>query len=153
MNPRRLPPLLLTRVLLVLLTVNFAGGIAFGADIDTAKHKVILQATTADAATHDLVLTIAGGLQKHYGMDNVDIEVVAYGAGVQMLEAANPLSPRVQSLVAQNIRFSACNNTLKFLEKQTGKKPLLTAGVQVVDDGVVRLVELQEQGFSYVYPR
>lgn len=117
------------------------------------QHKVILQATSADPQVHNLVLVIAAGLQQHYGMDNVKLEVVAYGPGVDMLKNDSEFAPRVKSLAAQNITFSACNNTLKYIEQQTGKKPLLTEGVQVVTDGVVRLIELQEQGYSYVYPK
>ncbi len=140
-------------LLLPAIAALLALGAAQAADTLAAQHKVVLQATTADAGTHDLILIIANGLQQKYGMDALDLEIVAYGEGVKMLEAANPLAARVKSLAMRNVRFSACNNTLRFIEKQTGKKPALSEGVQVVDDGVVRLIELQEQGYAYLYPK
>lgn len=118
-----------------------------------AKHKIVIQSSNGDAAMHDLALTIAANLQKHYGMDNVEIEVVAYAGGIGIMTADSEVSARVKSLSAQNVKFSACNNTLKFIEGQQGARPELTQGVKVVDDGVVRISELQEQGYSLIYPK
>lgn len=85
-------------------------------------------------------------------MDNVEIEIVAYGPGLGMLTRQNEQSGRVQSLAMQDITFSACNNTMKGIEKKTGKMPELTEGVKVVPAGVTRIMELQEQGYAYVRP-
>ncbi len=38
------------------------------------------------------------------------------------------------------------------VEEKTGKKPQLTDGVKVVKAGVIRIMELQEEGYSYVRP-
>ena len=52
----------------------------------------------------------------------------------------------------QNITFSACENTMKKIEKKKGKKPQLVEGVGTVNAGVARIMELQEQGYSYLRP-
>jgi uncharacterized protein len=50
------------------------------------------------------------------------------------------------------LAFSACNNTKRAMEKTEGKTiPLIDEAV-VVPAGVVRLVDLQEQGFKYLKP-
>jgi intracellular sulfur oxidation DsrE/DsrF family protein len=54
--------------------------------------------------------------------------------------------------MSEEITFSACNNTMKKIAKKTGKKPHLTKGVKIVPAGVIRIMELQEQGYSYVRP-
>ena len=36
--------------------------------------------------------------------------------------------------------------------KKTGKEPKLAEGVGVVPGGVIRIMELQEQGYSYIRP-
>jgi intracellular sulfur oxidation DsrE/DsrF family protein len=41
---------------------------------------------------------------------------------------------------------------MKRIEKKDGKAVVLTPGVGVVPSGVARIVELQEQGYSYVRP-
>ena len=59
---------------------------------------------------------------------------------------------RVKSLALQDIRFSACANTMKKIEAKTGKVPTLTEGVGIVPAGVGRIIELQEQGYAYAAP-
>ena len=123
------------------------------ADASFAQHKIVIQSSSSDPELQSLALIIAGNLQKHYGMDKVHIEVVAYGPGLGILTADSPHAEKVKSLIDHDIKFSACEGTLKFMESQNGKRPELVKGVGTVTDGVVRVVELQEKGYSYVYPR
>jgi len=59
----------------------------------------------------------------------------------------------VESLAIQEIKFSACGNTIrKATKKNKGKKPKLTAGVKVTASDASRIIELQEQGYSYLRP-
>lgn len=117
------------------------------------KHKIVIQSSNADTETQDLALVIAGNLQRHYGMDNVKIEIVGYAGGLGLLLKDNPRAERIKSLAAHDITFSACEGTLKAMEKQQGSRPMLTEGVHLVSDGVVRISELQEQGYSLIYPK
>ena len=117
-----------------------------------AKHKLVIQVSTADEQQQTIALNNAVNVQKEMGMDNIDIEVVAYGPGLGILTAKSKEAARVKSLAMQNITFSACGNTMAKIEKKTGKKPELTEGVKVVKAGVVRIMELQEQGYSYLRP-
>jgi intracellular sulfur oxidation DsrE/DsrF family protein len=118
------------------------------------KHKVVIQVSTDDPQTQTIALNNAVNVQKDLGMDNVEIEIVAYGPGLGLLtmNPKNKNADRVKSLAVQNITFSACGNTMAKVEKKTGKKPMLIDGVQVVKAGVIRLMELQEAGYSYVRP-
>ena len=68
------------------------------------------------------------------------------------LSKKNAQADRVASLAMQDITFSACMNTLKKVEKKKGKMPALTDGVQTVTAGVARIMELQEDGYSYIRP-
>ncbi|MDD3450466.1 MAG: DsrE family protein [Gammaproteobacteria bacterium] len=139
----------LTRLLLAaLLTV----ALALPALADGKPHKLVIQVSTDDPQTQAIAMNNAVNLQKDLGMDNVEIEIVAYGPGLGMLTRQSELSGRVQSLALQDITFSACNNTMKGIEKRTGRMPELTEGVQVVPAGVTRIMELQEQGYAYVRP-
>lgn len=115
-------------------------------------HKMVIQVNSNDAKTQTIALNNAVNLQKHYGMDNVTVEVVAYGPGLSMLMAKSDNSDRVKSLVSQDIAFSACGNTVNNIEKKKGKKPKLTEGVEIVPAGVVRILELQEEGYAYLRP-
>lgn len=115
-------------------------------------HKMVIQVSSNDAKTQTIALNNAVNLQKHYGIDNVTVEVVAYGPGLSLLTAKSDNADRVKSLVSQDITFSACANTINNIEKKKGKKPTLTEGVEVVPGGVVRIMELQEDGYAYLRP-
>ena len=117
-----------------------------------SHHKLVIQVSSADQKAMNIALNNAVNVQTAYGMDNVDVEIVAHGPGLKMLTASHKLNKRVSSLAQQDITFSACDNTMKKMAKKSGKKPKLTEGVQVVSAGVTRLIELQEAGYSYIRP-
>ena len=134
--------------ILGVLLLGMAGNAAAGG----TKHKLVIQVSTDDARTQKIALNNAVNLQKMYGMDDVSIEIVAYGPGLGLMTKKSPQADRVKSLAMQNITFSACGNTMKKVEKKKGKKPALTEGVQVVKAGVARIMALQEDGYSYIRP-
>lgn len=123
----------------------------FAAD-SKKKHKMVIQVSTDDPKTQKIALNNAVNVQKLMGIDNIDIEIVAYGPGLGLLTTKSKQAKRVKSLALQNITFSACGNTMKKVEKKSGKKPQLTEGVKIVEAGVARIMELQEQGYSYIRP-
>jgi len=121
------------------------------ADSD-AEHKLVIQVSSSDPLTQKIALNNAVNVQKALGIDNVDVEIVAYGPGLGLLTKASSQKDRVASLAMQNIKFSACGNTIKKVTKKKGKPPVLIDGVKVVSAGVLRIMELQEQGYSYLRP-
>ena len=56
------------------------------------------------------------------------------------------------SLAMQDIKFSACGNTMKKMAKKKGSPVVLLEGVGEVQAGVLRIMELQQQGYAYVRP-
>ena len=128
------------------------GMLLFSGMAQAEKQKVVIQVSTDDAQTQTIALNNAVNVQKALGMDNVDVEIVAYGPGLGMLTKNSNNAQRVSSLAMQDITFSACGNTMAKMEKKTGKKPELADGVGVVPAGVLRIMELQQQGYAYVRP-
>jgi uncharacterized protein len=125
---------------------------ALAAEKSMAEHKLVIQVSTDDEKTQALALNNAVNLQKEYGPENIDIEIVAYGPGLSIMTDPNQLKDRVASLAKQDIHFSACGNTMSSIKAKTGKEPKLVDGVKIVPAGVKRIIELQEQGYSYIRP-
>ena len=115
-------------------------------------HKLVIQVSTDDPGVQKTALNNAVNLQRILGLDQVDIEIVAYGPGLSLLTAESPESYRVPDLAQQEIIFSACANTMKNVAKKTGKEVELVEGAQVVPAGVMRILELQEQRYAYLRP-
>jgi len=117
------------------------------------KHYIVVHVDRNDALTQKLVLKNVANVVKHYGEDNVKIEVVAYGPGLQLLVKGTPNADLVRTMAQEdNIRFSACNNTIQAIIAKTGEAPDLIDGVIVVPSGVARITDLEEDGYTYVRP-
>ncbi|MGD8577522.1 MAG: DsrE family protein [Thiohalophilus sp.] len=128
--------------------------IAFNANAanDFAEEKIVLQISDNNPFKQTLVLNVANNLIKHYGPDRVAIEVVAFGPGLRLLFKDNANTSRIQSLVGNGVRFSACSNTVTNMGKKLGHPPELNSNAVTVSAGVVRILELQKKGYSLVKP-
>ncbi len=116
-------------------------------------HRVVIQMSTDDPRAQTIALNNAINLQKKYGAGNLQVEIVAYGPGISLILPSGKQARRVKNLATHNeFSFSACNNTLDKIRRRTGKTPRLIEGVNTVPMGVARVVELQEQGYSYIRP-
>ena len=87
--------------------------------------------------------------------EDVEIEIVTYAQGLHMLRAdSSPVKERIKELREKmpKVVVSACDNTKRRTEKDEGRKITLVSEATTVPSGVVRLMELQEQGWSYIRP-
>jgi intracellular sulfur oxidation DsrE/DsrF family protein len=98
------------------------------------------------------VVSVANNLLKLYGPDKVAIEVVAFGPGIDLLNPDNTNRKRVESLVAQGVRFDVCLNTVDTIERETGKRPEFIAAATPVQVGVGQILALTENGYTLVRP-
>jgi intracellular sulfur oxidation DsrE/DsrF family protein len=134
---------------LLVMAILISGSSAFAAE---GMRKLVIQVSTDDVRTQNIAMNNAVNLQKVLGQDNIIIEIVAYGPGLIMMTPDSPASKRIPSLAMQNITFSACGNTKAKMEEKSGKQVELVEGVKIVQAGVLRILELQEQGYAYVRP-
>jgi hypothetical protein len=58
------------------------------------KNKLVIQVSTDDPRTQRIALNNAVNLQKLYGVDNIQIEIVAYGPGLGLLTKKSGLAQR-----------------------------------------------------------
>jgi len=142
---------------LFVLVGLFAVVIAQPAMAEGKTHYLAIHVDENDKGTMNIALNNAANVTKYYAAkgEKVEIEIVAYGPGLHMYRAdTSPVKTRIaaMSLEYENLQFSACGNTLKGMTKKEGKMPELIGEATVVPSGVVRLMELQEQGWSYVRP-
>jgi intracellular sulfur oxidation DsrE/DsrF family protein len=130
-----------------------------GLAADGKSHRLAIQVDQNDPQVMNLALNNATNVIEYYRGKNEDVEVdiVTYGPGLHMLRAdTSPVQDRIKQLKAMafpsKIQFSACNNTKQGMEKTEGHAISILPDATIVPSGVVRLMELQEQGWSYVRP-
>ena len=123
----------------------------------TQAHRLILQVNSNEPAMMNLALNNASNVVQYYKDlgEKVSIEVVTFGPGLHMLrEDTSPVKARIQvlALSSPEISFKACGNTRENMSKVESKEIPLISEAKVVKSGVVRVMELQEQGWTYVKP-
>jgi hypothetical protein len=140
---------------IALLSLAFASS-ALAAD---KAHRIAIQVDQNDPQVMNLALNNATNVIEYYREKNEDVEVdiVTYGPGLHMLRSdTSPVQDRIKRLKDMvfpgKIQFSACNNTKQGMEKTEGHAISVLPEATVVPSGVVHLMELQEQGRSYVRP-
>jgi len=120
-------------------------------------HKVAIQVNQNDKALMNLALNNAKNVIDYYNEkgEMVAVEIVTYGPGLHMLrDDTSPVKDRIgpMSLEHRNLAFIACGNTQANQSKAEGKPVSLISEAKVVPSGVVRLMELQKQGYAYIRP-
>jgi len=126
---------------------------------DGKPHRIAIQVDQNDPQVMNLALNNATNVIEYYRARNedVDVDIVTYGPGLHMLRAdTSPVQDRIKRLKDMafpgKIQFSACNVTKQGMEKTEGHAISIVPDATIVPSGVVRLMELQEQGWSYVRP-
>jgi intracellular sulfur oxidation DsrE/DsrF family protein len=105
----------------------------------------------------DKVDFVIGNIGNHYrgmgGPENVTIALVVHGPALKAFHAADAtpdIKQHADQLVKSGLQLSACINTMRATNVTL---PDLLPGFTVADKGgVVRLAELQGQGYAYLRP-
>jgi uncharacterized protein len=105
----------------------------------------------------DKVGFVLNNIQNHFdgvgGPDKVTIALIVHGPALKAFHAAsaNPdTRKRVEKFSQAGVKLNACGNTMK--AQDVTLKDLLPGFVAVDEGGVVRLAELQAQGYAYLRP-
>src|SRR3569623_1223615 len=137
---------------------------AFGATFVAARAQAATEAPPpgklkvvyhlSDAEKVNFVL---GNIQNHIdgvgGPDHVTIALVVHGPALKAFHwaQANPdISKRVGAFSRSGVELAACGNTMK--AQNITLTDLLPGFVSAEKGGVVRLAELQSQGYLYLRP-
>lgn len=105
----------------------------------------------------DKVSFVLGNIKNHYegvgGPEKVTIALVVHGPALKAFHAASATidaARRVAEFSKAGLQLSACGNTMK--TQGIALKDLLPGFAVAEAGGVVRLAELQSQGYVYLRP-
>ena len=119
------------------------------------KHKIVYH---LDEAGLDKARSVLGNIENHIrgvgGADHIEaIELVVHGAALRNFVPASmdvALRAALDRLQTQGLAVGACGNTMKAFNITLEQLPQGTRPLP--QGGVVRVMELQEQGFVYLRP-
>ena len=150
---RLLRPLPALLAVALVLTAGVAG--ASHQKTEPRKHRIVYHLTEGGAEKAKAVLgNIANHVAGVGGWDNIDaLELVVHGAALSTFVTAT-MDPAVRGLLdrlqTQGLALGACGNTMKGMHITLEQLPEGTKALP--QGGVVRVMELQEVGYSYIRP-
>lgn len=124
-------------------------------------HAVAFQVSSDERKTQMLVLGNVHNYAAFYRAkgEPFRIEIVAFGPGLSMLRGdISMMKGELETLqkdLGASITVAACHNTRAAIAESENRKPEdipLLPGVVETPSGVVRLAELQGQGYAYLRP-
>lgn len=138
----------ITRFLITTLFLS-----AFAVAVQAAeKMQVVYHVADADKVNFAL-----NNMRNHIkgvgGPENVELVLVVHGPGLKRfhdIEATDKLRKMVSGLQDVGVQFNACGNTMRAQGVQTDE--LIPGFIRVDQGGVVRIAELQDQGYLYIRP-
>jgi uncharacterized protein len=117
-----------------------------------AKLKVVYH-----LSEYDRVGFVLGNIRNHYagagGPDHVTIALVVHGPALRAFQSASAspdIGAQLARLTQSGIDLAACSNTMQGMK--IGLTDLLPGFVAADRGGVVRIAELQSQGYLYIRP-
>jgi intracellular sulfur oxidation DsrE/DsrF family protein len=105
----------------------------------------------------DKVSFVLGNIQNHYdgmgGPIHVTIALVVHGPALRAFHtdhAGTDVAQRIRGFAKGGLELAACGNTMR--AQNVTLKDLLPGFVSAERGGVVRIAELQAQGYAYLRP-
>ena len=114
-----------------------------------AKQRVVFQVSDNDPARWKLALNNAHNVLADLGKENAQVEIVAYGPGLNMLKAESAVAGGLAGALDTNIGLIACENTMR---NNKVSREEMYSGISYVQAGVTHLMKRQAEGWAYIRP-
>jgi len=118
------------------------------AQVKTAN-RLVVQVSDGEAQRWNMALNNIRNLQSELGAANVEVELVAYGPGINMLKADATTANRISDAIRSGVKIVACENSLKAMK--VGKEDMHEQ-IGYVPAGVVEIMRRQQEGWAYIRP-
>ena len=141
-----------------LFAATAAGALAWRGSTDAARaNDPVVPRVAYHLSDVDKVAFVLGNIENHLegmgGPDKVHIVLVVHGPALTLFhkgKATPDVSRKLLRVAAAGVGLAACGNTMKAQKIELAD--LLPGFVRVDEGGVVRLAQLQAEGYAYLRP-
>ncbi len=113
------------------------------------RQRLVIQVSDAEPAKWNLALNNAKNVQDELGAANVDVEIVAFGPGINMLKFDSVVNTRLGDASKAGVKIMACENSMRNLKLL---KADMSPDSGYVPAGVVHIMRRQSEGWNYLRP-
>ena len=111
------------------------------------KNRALFQVTDNDPARWNMILNNMINLREGVGGEGIEIELVAFGPGINMLKADSPVKQRIADALKNGATINACQNTMTNSKLTPAD---MAPDIGYVPAGVVEVMRKQQQGWAYI---
>lgn len=111
--------------------------------------QTVIHVLSEDEVEQKTALAIARNLLEDESGTIDEIAVVVQAGGINAIRADGDLGEQVRALLADDVPFRACRNTLGARDMDESD---LVDGVETVPEGAVEVTGLQNEGYAYIRP-
>jgi intracellular sulfur oxidation DsrE/DsrF family protein len=123
--------------------------LAFGGAAHALAEKIVVQVSDGSPVTWNQALNVVANLREVYGT-GTEIELVAFGQGINMLKFDAPVSSRVVEAQKNNgAKIYACENSMA---KNKLSRNDMAPDVVYVRAGVEHIISRQREGWVNLRP-
>jgi len=135
----------------VLALAALLAGCAGMGESKPAKERVLLQVSDADPKTWNQAMNVVGNLKRNYAKRGVEseIQVVAFGMGIQMLKDDAVVANRVRETMKGGAQMVACENSMGVFKLT---KDMMVDAISYSETGVIYIIEKQREGWAVIRP-
>lgn len=134
---------------MVMMLYLAASGVADA--VESPRYKLLLQVSEDSVDKLNLALNNAKNAQNAFGPENIEIEIVVFGGGIQTLKYYTPVpvAEKVKQAVYSGVRIVACEIALHTAKLRPSD---MLREVRYIPSGVAEIVEKSSQGWVYLRP-
>lgn len=137
----------MTTMLMALLV--FAAISATAAEVP--RYRLVIQVTEDSVDKLRIALKHAQHVQDTLGRDNVQIEVVTYGPGVNTLRYYTPLADDIKEAYYRGVRLVVCEKSMRGAKLRVPDM-IQTVNLSYVSSGLAEIVVREAEGWAYAAP-
>ena len=131
------------------LAVALVAFAALAVASNALAEKVVLQVSDGNPTTWNQALNVVGNLREAYGPDT-QIELVAFGQGINMLKLDAPVASRlIDAQKAQGAKIYACENSMA---RQKLARDDMAPGLIYVHAAIEHIITRQREGWVNIRP-
>ena len=119
-----------------------------GSAAPARAERVVLQVSDGNVQTWNQAFNVAGNLRQAYGPDT-QIEVVAFGQGINMLKLDAPVSSRLAEARKSGVVIYACENSM---ERNKLTRNDMAPDLIYAEAGVKHIITRQREGWALIRP-
>jgi hypothetical protein len=137
-----------------LIAILFSVVTAFAgppAHADVPRYKLLLQVTEDSVDKLRLALKHAQHAQDELGRDNIEIELVAWGPGVNTFRYYTPLGDELKEAHYRGVRLVICEKSMRGAKLRIPDM-IQTVNLSYVPSGLAEAVVRQSEGWTYAAP-